>query len=219
MGRKQTPEWIIHKENSPKENHIKSDNPFLIVGAGPSFQRDIDKISKFPGKIIAVDANFKECIDAGIKLDYAMTRESLKARYLKAMFPTECLDKFEGTVIGSTVTPPAIIEYFRVEKQEFAISKVDESRLTNVGIFGVVFAHDQLKADKLFILGMEHEGEKYDRMVYGTWRGDFWWYVKKWPVPTVINLCDGGALYYKEFIIDTTLDKLKIVRTRDHNTG
>ncbi len=220
MGRKKTPEWVIHKEKAPKDNIIQSDNSVLIVGSGPSTDRYLSKISKFPGKIMVVDDSFGMCIEAGINIDYAITRESVKHRFLVGMFQPYWLEKFHGMAIGSSVTPEPIIQYFKDNKIPFDVARgVDESMTTNVGLFGVVYAHDYLKCDKIFIIGFEHEGDKYPDLTYRTWRNHFWWYVKKWPAQTVVNLCDGGTLYYKYYVVDTTLDRLKIVRTRNHNTG
>ena len=58
-----------------KRSKVKAKNPILIVGAGPSGTKNLERLQQFEGKIGVVDVNFNRLIDYGIVPDYIFTLE------------------------------------------------------------------------------------------------------------------------------------------------
>ena len=62
----------------------------------------------------------------------------------------------------------------------------------------------------IILIGFEHAGGTYLRHIYQIWQTDFWYFIRKWPKETIVNCTDSGTLYYEDYVIDSTLEKLKI---------
>ena len=193
-----------------KRNKVKAKNPILIVGAGPSGTKNLERLQQFEGKIGVVDVNFNRLIDYGIVPDYIFT---LEVQIRPAFFNREYLTKNNDKMflVCSSLT------HLSVERQAAAVGvpyerykNPEEVRCSNVGLFGIFYAKEELKCDKIFLLGFEHEGDTYDPREYERWQYDFWYHIQKWPKETIVNCCDGGVLYYKDYILDSTLDSLVI---------
>ena len=197
-----------------KKNFIESNNPVLITGAGPSTNKNIEEIKKFPGIVLVMDINYNELSKHGVIPDYVMTLESASTSVRPEMFLSKYLvqNKNKTTVVGSSITHHGIEEYLRKHGSFQRWSFEGEPRCSNVGAFALNFAKLYLKADKIFLVGFEHKGTKYSQANYYIWQIDFWHFVKQWPKETIVNCCDGGTLYYEDYIVDTTLDKLKIIK-------
>ena len=192
-----------------KKDTIKSDNPVLIVGAGPTARENIELIKKFPGIVILVEISFNEFGKLGVIPDYVATLEESNRIINPELFDPQYLRGSKTIVVGSSITrgniEKHVNQYAKFQRWTFD----EEARASNCGIFAICFAKLHLKADKIILIGMEHTGTKYPPAVYHTWQVDFWYMAKQWSKETFVN-CSGGMLYHEDYIIDTTMDKLKI---------
>lgn len=192
-----------------KRTKIKAISPILIVGAGPS-SKDYDAIRKWDGKIACVDVMFNTLCNNNIKVDYIII---LEVGIRPALFEDTYLEQCGGTtsfVFSSNVhgSLPTYAERFNSHFTRWKTH--EECRTSNVGLFSVVYAKKCLNHDKIFIIGFEHTGRKYDKREYQRWRYDFWYFIKNWPKETIVNCSQGGALYFKDYIIDANLNHLEI---------
>jgi len=196
-----------------KKDHIIATKPVLVIGAGPSYKKNYKMASKFEGIIVAVDNNGNDLMRNGVIPDYIVTLEQGHPNVTLYMFDPLLMkeNKEKVKVVGSAITRNDIREHIVASGVSYIQYKMDgEARASNVGIFALNFARYYLKADKIIMIGFEHSGQKYPSETYLTWQVDFWYFVKKWPKETIVNCTDDGALYYNDWIIDTTLDRLKI---------
>ena len=190
-----------------KRNRIATNQPILIVGAGPSYEENLDEIRKFKGKIMCVDVNFNNLGKNGIFPDYIATLEV----YVRPDFFNLDLLSNKPLFICSSITNDSVIR--KAEAAECPFIRWithDEPRASNVGIFAVLFAKEYLKCDKICIIGFEHDGQGYQEDVYKYWQYDFWYFLQRWPKETIVNCSNGGALYYEDYIIDAELKDLVI---------
>jgi len=197
-----------------KKNVIKSNNPVLVVGAGPSYRKYLKEVKNFPGKVIVMDINFNTCCEAGIIPDYIATMEEGIKNVKTDMFLPENLKSCKKTVvIGSSITRKNIETYIIKNGTQFLRWKTDEEpRISNCGLFSVNFAYEELKADKIFLVGFEHTGHNYSGHTVRMWQVDFLHFIQRWPKETIVNCTDGGVLYYYDYIVDSTLDNLQIIK-------
>ena len=204
----------VNRNLGIKKNVIESYNPVLVVGAGPSYKRYLKEIRNFPGKVIVMDVNFNACREAGIIPNYIATMEEGVQNVRTDMFLPENLKACKDTiVVGSSITRKNIETHIRNNNIPFLRWKTDEEpRISNCGLFSVCFAYDNLKADKIILVGFEHTGHNYSGHTVRMWQVDFLHYLQRWPKETIVNCTDGGVLYYEDYIIDTSLDKLQIIR-------
>ena len=196
-----------------KKNVIESNNPVLVVGGGPSYKKYLKEINNFPGKIIVMDVNFNTCREAGIIPDYITTLEEGIHNVTNKMFLSKNLKACKNTiVVGSSITRNNIETHIKNNDIPFLRWKTDEEpRISNCGLFSVVFAYDHLKADKIFLVGFEHDE-------HTLWQVDFLHYLSRWPKETIVNCTNAGILYYEDFIVETTLDEL-VIKNGNGKTG
>jgi len=212
INSKNLPETKRTKEM--KRDVISAKNPVLIVGAGESYKENIKEIKNFPGKVISVDFVFNYLVGKQIIPDYVITLESQQNSVSEKMFGHDNIKKCRGKtkVITSSITPDKVIEHFKKEGIDVKRYPSDgEPRCSNVGLLAINYAKKVLEADKIFLVGFEHVGQKYPPTVYNMWQIDFWYFIKDWPKETIVNCTDAGALYYEDYIIDTTLDKVLFI--------
>lgn len=193
-----------------KRDKIKCKNPVLIVGNGPSLNHNYDNIKKFKGTIVGLDVNFDKLMDNGITPDYLLT---LEVYVRPSMFHPVNLDncKNKTKFIGSAMTHESVLNMAKAHgiPNERYINK-EEPRIANAGIFSVVWAKENLNPDKIFLVGFEHDGLEYTKLVFEYWQYDFWYWIRKWEKELIVNCSDGGALYFEDFIIDANLGSLEI---------
>ena len=196
-----------------KRDVVTAKNPVLVVAAGPSYMRNYDGIRNFKGIVVMVDFVFNPLVKKGIIPDYALTLESAGNNVNEKMFLNENIKLCRGktTIIGSSITRNKVVQHFnkKIPFRRFLLK--EEPRCSNVGLLAINFAWIELKADKIFLIGFEHNGHKYPPHTYQTWQTDFWYFIRKWPKETIVNCSDGGALYYDDYVIDARLDEVKIV--------
>jgi len=202
-GRKKT----VRSEKM-KRRSIKASNPVLIVGAGPSYLKEMENIKKFSGTVISVDFLFNYLAEHDVIADYVMTLESSQTAVSEQMFEYENIIKVKHKtkMICSSITTAKIIGHFKhagIEYERFIQN--EEPRCSNVGLMAINFAYNRLKADKIILIGFEHVGTKYPTHIYEVWQVDFWYFIKNWPKETIVNCTDSGALYYEDYIIDAKL--------------
>ena len=197
-----------------KQNKVYAMNPMLIVGAGSSYAKNLENIARFPGKVLAVDFVFNHLVRKGIIPDYVITLESQQNSVNEHMFEhgnmRKCRNKTK--VICSSITRDKVIKHFKeggIQFERFDFK--EEPRCSNVGLLALNYAYEYLKSDKLFLVGFEHVGQKYPPHIYQVWQIDFWYFVCRWQKETIVNCSDGGALYYEDYIVDTTLDDLELM--------
>lgn len=191
---------------------VEAKNPILVVGHGPSFKTKLEGIRNWKHTIVATDACLKDLLDANIRPHYVVTSEASKQTCYLYGFEFDRIKKFGIKIIHSSITRPDVIEAAKnagVDMRRFNFE--EEPRCSNVGLFALNFCVHDLKADKIAMVGMEHNGSEYDEYVYKVWTTDFWYFVRKWPKQIIINCSEGGILYFKDHTLESTLDELEIV--------
>ena len=87
----------------------RTDRPALVVGAGPSLQRNIDDIEPPLYTVVAVDKVVPKLIDKRIAIDYIVALNSVPTDIEKWLKPANDgnLDEFTTLVVPCTVDPAA----------------------------------------------------------------------------------------------------------------
>jgi len=207
-GEAPPPDW----ENTRKVTKVKAKNPILVVGHGPSFKTKLEGIRAWKHTMVATDVCLKDLLDNDIIPDYVVTSEASKATNALWGFEFERLAKHKIKVIHSSIVRNDVIE--AANKAGVDISRFyfeEEVRCSNVGLYALNYSIHELKADKVIMVGMEHNGTEYTEYVYRVWATDFWYFVKKWPKQIIINCSEGGILYFRDHTLESTLEDLKIV--------
>ena len=196
------------RDTKMKRSKVEAKNPILIVGNGPSLNTSMSAIKNFKGTIVSLDINYDILVRNGIMPDYILT---LEVMVRPSMFHPDHLDRGKGKVklVGSGSTHQSVLKMAEAHglENERWIHR-EEPRIANAGIFAVVYAKEVLKPDKIFLIGFEHDGLEYTKLVFEYWQYDFWYWIRKWDKECIVNCSDGGALYFEDYIIDSTLDGL-----------
>lgn len=194
-----------------KCHFVYCSNPVLLIGAGPSYRDNFEKIKNFKGIKVCFEVNLEAVVNHGVIPDYIMTMEIYVRPddFFKEDIVREC--KGKSKVICSAITHQSVINRLvavGIEHERWI--SPEEPRFANVGTFGLVYAKQVLKADKIFLVGFEHDGVVENEKVYEYWVYDFWYFVHQWPKETIVNCTNGGALYDSDYILDSTLDSLVV---------
>lgn len=203
---------IPEKKHGDRLYSTFAENPVLIVGAGPSYRKYLKEIKNFKGDIIVVDVNFNYCVENGICPDFVLTLESNLPIVNEKTFKTSNLKLVKDiTVIGSAITKDEIVHHLHSNNIGFLRWNFNEEpRCSNVGLFAINFAYYFLEADKILLVGFEHVGQEYAPETYTAWQTDFWHFIRKFPKNTIVNCTNDGALYDGDYVLEATLDNLKI---------
>jgi hypothetical protein len=197
------------RRKDKKVSRIEAENPFLLVAGGPSTDKYLQDVKNFKGKIVAFEISFKKVVDIGIIPDYVM---SLEKAVQPKHFPIEYLEKCAGKseFVTSSITRETTMLHLRESNANpHRYITHEEPRLSNVGLWSLYYCRTVLNADKICLLGFEHEGTGYEQIIYDEWIADFWHYIDTWPKDVIVNCSNGGRLY-SDRILDSTLKRLKI---------
>jgi len=143
--------------------------------------------------------------EESINLGYNwFTRDNLK----------KCLSK--TSFVCSHYTDREIVDFWKQNGyRTFHYRFPEQEDCRNVGMFAIHYAHYSLGSDQIFLIGMENEGAPYDPYVYDQWERDFWFFVRKMPVYTIINCSEGGRLYDdNNLVFEGQLDWIEEPRKR-----
>lgn len=198
-------------ENTRKVTKVKCNNPVLVIGHGPSFKNDMEGIRNWKYTTVATDACLKDLLENDIIPDYVVTSEASRQTCYLWNFDFPLLAEKGIKVIHSSITRNDVLE--PAQKAGVDIRRFDfdeEVRCSNVGLFAINYCIHELKADKVFMVGMEHNGTEYAESTYRVWTTDFWYFVRKWPKQIIINCSRGGILYFRDHTLESNLDVLEI---------
>jgi len=200
-------DYTRHKNK--KVTKIAAKNTVLVIGGGSSTYKYYDEIKRFKGKLIATEMIFNKMVGDGIIPDYVATLEKwVNPKYFTTENLKICLNKTK--FICSSITREVVMLHLREhEYKPYRWITHDEPRMSNVGLFGVCYAKQVLEADKICILGFEHEGTGYEQIIYQEWVVDFWHFIERWDKNIIVNCSNGGKLY-NDYTLDSTLKRLKI---------
>jgi len=176
---------------------VVSSNPVIIIGHGPDWEKEASKIKGTKIPIIATEICSIPLMDMGIIPTYIVTYEEAYKTINEHLFDFKRIDKHGIQVIGSTITREWLDEELdKIEMDLYRYTKYEAKTVDNVGIFSCMFAEDDLKADRIIMIGMNSwggipkEGNPYVNW-YVHWRK----YIAKLPAGMIINCTQGGLLY------------------------
>jgi len=131
----------------------------LIVGAGPSLERNIQEWNNDPisdGWIFATDKALIPLLKAGIIPDYVATYEVLTAmgKYFQHDLVTEHGHKIQGFVNNGTPQSVKQLMHDTGISIEDVYPKSDDT-IANVGLFSILVAIEKLRATEIYMIGMD----------------------------------------------------------------
>ncbi len=134
----------------------------LICGAGPSLTKnlkDLDRLGKFPGTILATDAAIKYMFEADIVPDHCACLEDLpaQAKYFTPDIVKERGGEIPGNgYISDRVAPTVRLAMSKAKINISIATKVRGATTSNVGLFSWLIGHLMLGATDTYLIGMDH---------------------------------------------------------------
>ena len=196
-------------EPNNEEVIVKAKNPVIVVGHGGGWYDQVQKIRHTKIPIIATDVCSIPMISDGIIPDYIVTFEEATKRINETLFNFQKIAQHKIQVIGSKITRNFV--YAELEKvgQPFRrFNNYVSSRCSNVGVFGTLFARDELRSDAIILIGMNSWADDYGHP-YLAWYTDWRHLIKESMDGLIIN-CTQGGLIYEHKVIKADFSKLKI---------
>lgn len=205
----------LNRENTERvrANHekvtVECKNPVIIVGHGPDWEKEVIKIKGTKIPIIATDVCSRPLMDMGIIPTYITTYEEAYKRINEKLFDFKRINEHSVQVIGSTITREWMEkELDKIGMDLYRYDRYQARDVSNVGIFSCMFAHDDLEADKVILIGMNSwDGDK--SIPYLNWYVHWRKYIGKLPKGYFVN-CTQGGLVYGHGIIECDFDNLVI---------
>ncbi len=191
----------LAKENQERASNnnntvtVECKNPVIVVGHGPFWEKEAIKIKGTKIPIIATDVCSTQLMNMGIIPTYILTYEEAYKRINERLFDFKRIDEHSIQVIGSKRTRDWMIdELEKIDMDLYRYSTYNAQNVDNVGIFACMWAEEDLKADKIILIGMNSwAGDKGNPYLnwYVNWRR----YISKLPQDYFINCTQGGLLY------------------------
>ena len=188
---------------------INSKNPIIIIGHGPDWEKEVEKIRGTKIPIIATDVCSIPLMDMGIIPTYIVTYEEAYKRINEKLFDFERIDKYDIHVVGSNLTREWMEDSLdKIGMDLYRYDKFEAYTVSNVGIFSCKFAKDILNVDRIIWIGMNcwdaREGNPYLNW-YVDWRK----YIEQLPDKFFIN-CTRGGLLYNSKVVECDFNNLVI---------
>jgi len=192
-----------NEERVRKNNNkvvVECKNPVIIVGHGPDWEKEADKIKGTKIPIIATDVCSIPLMDMGIIPTYIATYEEAYKRINEKLFDFDRIDKYDIQVVGSNVTREWMD--LALDDHGMTLYRYDKYKaytISNVGIFTCKFAKEILEADRIILIGMNCWDSNHGNP-YLNWYVDWRRYIEEMPDGFFINCTQGGVLYIGKII-------------------
>lgn len=174
---------------------VECKNPVIIIGHGPDWEVQTEKIRGTKIPIIVSDVCSIPLMDMGIIPTYIVTYEEAYKRINEHLFDFKRIDEHSVQVIGSKITKVWMDEALnKINMDLYRFTDYDNSAVSNVGIMASMFAERALKADKLIFIGM-NSWAKGDGNPYLVWFVDWRKYLASLPPQYIINCTQAGLIY------------------------
>lgn len=176
-------------------------NKVLVIGAGPSMYKKIDFARSFNGDIVVCDVIAEYLLEDGIKANYITTYEIQEGIELAFFDPS--LAKYGCTVVYNWKALPKLKNHLK--KHGFKSTSFQSyrwERVNNVGLLGVRFAREVLKADEIYLIGFDHVGTQYTSRTYQDWLTCFEYFLTDEKDNCKIINCSGSGNLYMDGVID-----------------
>ena len=169
----------------------------LIIGGGPSTRKKLDLARSFDGIIIVHAAFVKIVMDEGITPNYITQYEVDKGLNLEDYPPA--LAKLKIPIIYNYICKSRFLNHLTTHKFcSLSFRSNTHHNINNVGLFSAYFAREYLNANKIYLIGFDHEGTAYHANVYPKWVKNFKVFVEAEKDECEIINCSGqGKLYMK----------------------
>lgn len=196
-----------HKDMPSVPITIHCRKPYIVVGHGPDWKVEVEKIRGTKAKIIATDQCFIPMIEMGIIPDYIVTYEESPKNVNEKMFDLKAIREHGIEVIGSKLSRDWLGEKLGKPYRKF--TDYPAEHISNVGIFGCIFAKKELGADKIIMIGMNcwSNTEAYPFL---NWYVEWRWIIGSSNDYLFVNCTQGGIVYFHKIII-ADFAKLEIV--------
>ena len=169
----------------------------LIIGAGPSYTKKLELARSFKGIILVHAALVEIVLDAGIRPDYITQYETDKGLNLEH-YPPELAELNIPVVYNAKCLSPFKKHLSGNNFKSISFKSQSLYNINNVGLFSAYFAIEKLHADKIYLIGFDHEGTNYHANVYPKWVENFKILVDSERDNCEIINCSGqGKLYMK----------------------
>jgi len=173
----------------------------LIIGGGPSYKKKLEQARNFKGIIIVHTAFVKIVMDEGITPDYITQYEVDKGLNLEH-YPPE-LKKLEIPIVYNYKCQAKLLNHLTRHKFcSLSFRSNTHHNINNVGLFAAYFAREYLNADKIYLIGFDHEGIDYHANVYPKWVENFKVFVEAEKDKCEIINCSGQGKLYMNGITD-----------------
>ena len=195
------------KQRPHKKITMRSRRTFIIIGHGPDWKVQAEKVRGTKIPIISTDVCATELIEMGIIPEYIVTLEEAHKNVNEHMFDFKLIKKHGIKIVGSIITREWLEDKCKEEGVHFQRFKgYSQSMVSNVGHFGAVVAFSFL-ADRVIIMGMNCYGpEPYPWLNwYTNWRT----WISGLTDNFLINCTEGGILYFDK-VFDIDFDDLTI---------
>ena len=187
----------------------------LVIGGGPSIKKHIRVVKHFKGTICVIDNIADYVAENNIPFHYMVSLEkgweSLRIIFEKGKKLQKIRDQF--TLVYSA-TQKYISHLMKVyESICDTLLRFDATyqHVANVGLYGVQFAEEHLKAKRIFLLGFDNHGTDIDGNAYGweiflEWQAEFKHFMVNGVKAEVINCTPRSKLIDERMKIGTLKD-------------
>jgi len=166
----------------PSGSKRKSGSDVLVIGGGPSIKKNIRVAKKFDGIVCVVDNSADYLAEQGIRFDYLISLEkgyeSLQIIFDKGKKLQSIRSQFTLVYSGTAQYISRLMKVYASICDTLLRFDATFQHVANVGLYGIQFAEEHLKARRIFLLGFDGTGTDIDGNQYGweiflEWQSEF----------------------------------------------
>lgn len=195
----------------------------VIVGAGPSLQRNLDEMEDFFGLIFATDKALVPMIKANKIPSHVITLENEER--IATFFEDQIIKEHHIVGIHSEKSPRLVVDNMKKVLSTVEVNSTQFDSPVNVGLFAWQVAVNLFNADEVYLIGMDYAHSDLDEYTKGQrltpefnphlnrnvqvnavhqqWKHQFLTGISRNPHVKTINCTGDGALFGKGIKWDT----------------
>ena len=192
-----------------------SSHDVLVIGGGPSIKNHIKVVKRFKGIICVIDNIADYVAENGVSFDYMVSLEkgwqSLRIIFDKGKKLQKIRDQFTLVYSGTATYISHLMEVYESICDNLLRFDATYQHVANVGLYGIQFAEEHLKAKRIFLIGFDNHGTDIDGNAYGweifmEWQAEFKHFMVNGIKAEIINCTPRSKLIDERMQVGTIKD-------------
>ena len=204
-----------YNRDIPSDSKRSEGAEVLVIGGGPSIKKHIRVAKHFRGTICVIDNVADFVAENKVPFDYLISLEkgwqSLQIIFDKGKKLQKIRGDFTLVYSGTAKYISQLMDIYNGICDNLLRFDATYQHVANVGLYGVQFAEEHLKARRIFLLGFDNDGSDIDGNPYNweiflEWQAEFKHFMVNGVQAEIINCTPKSKLIDERMKVGTLKD-------------